>query len=90
MKLTIQAPSTPAGDYKIYESGQSFPMRNMRANIVGLYDFSEDDIFNLLGPTKYAQFENGKFSFDIPKKHVQLITGERLAQTRAELQMYPY
>ena len=47
MKLTIQAPSTPAGDYKIYESGQSFPMRNMRANIVGLYEFNEDAIFHL-------------------------------------------
>ena len=89
MKLTIQAPSTPAGDYKIYESGQSFPMRNMRANIVGLYEFNEDDIFNLLGPTKYSQFEAGRFSFDIPKKHVQLITGERQAETRVELKMYP-
>jgi len=87
MKIEI----TNEGDcngYHIYESGTNRPMRNFRRNFIRLYDFDDDDIENLLGCKAYKTFVNGKFTFNVTKSHLQLITGERLASTRQELSIY--
>lgn len=78
----------PENGYHIYESGSNRPMRNFRRNFIRLYDFDDDDIENLLGGKAYKAFENGKFTFSVTKKHLQLITGERFATTRKELSLY--
>ena len=44
MKIEICSPENPADDYKIYVLPNNRPERNYRANVVGLFDFSEDDI----------------------------------------------
>jgi hypothetical protein len=89
MKIEILKTDDPAGDYEIYLPGKNRPERNYRANITGLHEFTEQDIENLL-QNKYSDFEKGKsFTFEVTKKHLQLITGERLPQNKIELEMYP-
>ena len=72
--------------FNIYPEKQTYPLQNMRARN-NRYAFYDDDILNLLG-TKYSQFEKGKYEFEVSKSHLQLITGERGAKNRKELEMY--
>jgi|694.fasta_scaffold89439_3 hypothetical protein len=65
-------------------------VRNIRANL-NSFAFYDDDIENLIGENNYKKaFQDGKFIFEVSKKHLDLISGERSAQTKAELLMYNY
>lgn len=86
MKILIEN-NGQMGEYKIYQEGKSFPLKNMRKNI-NVYDFSEDDIFNLIGEKDYSKFEKGKFEFNVTKSHLDLVTGQRSAKTKQELDLY--
>lgn len=88
MQIEITAPQNPADNYSIYKTGENRPIRNQRANVIGLYQFTEDDIENLL-ESQYKRFQEGKYQFNVTANRLQLITGERSARNKAELNLYP-
>lgn len=88
MIIDIISGNAQEDGYKIFEYGKEYPFRNIRKNTIRLYDFDEDDIFNLLGEKEYKKFEEGKYHFTVPKSRIDLITGQRSARTKEELKMY--
>ena len=74
-------------EYSIYKKHESFPIKNMRANLQP-YKFSEDDIYHLLGEKEYGLFEKGKYEFKVTKSHLDLVTGQRGAKNKQELLIY--
>ncbi len=87
MKIEI----TNEGEYyHIYTDGSTRPIKNLRENFLNQFAFQDEDIFNLIGENTYNKaFQKGKYEFTVTKKQLQLIIGERSAQTRLELEMYP-
>lgn len=73
----------------IYLKGSLRPLKNIRANIIGIYEFSDDDILNLLGDSAYNRLVAGEYQFSVTKSILDLVTGNRSAKNRTELQMYP-
>lgn len=86
MKILVES-NGQMGGYKIYQDSKSFPLRNMRKNI-NVNEFTEDDVFNLIGEKEYEKFEDGKFEFNVSKNMLDLITGQRSAKTKSELNLY--
>lgn len=75
--------------YNIYKDGEQRPLKNMRSGFMSPFAFYDDDILKLLDEKQHDKFLKGEYKFNVSKSHLQFITGERLAQTRQELQMYP-
>jgi hypothetical protein len=68
MKLIIENNdfSTQRG-YEVFCNGKR--LQN-KAGGMFPFDFSDDDIYQLLGEKKYSQFQDGKYEFDVPKKQI--------------------
>ncbi len=51
-------------------------------NINGLgfrqYEFSEDEIYHIIGEKEFEKFEKGKFLFDVPLWKLDVISGKGL------------
>lgn len=88
MNIEIHNTTGDTRGYKIYAQGAERPMRNFRAHMVDLHGFTDDDIQNLLSASDYKKFENGQYKFNVSKSRLELVTGERLATTKAELELY--
>lgn len=86
MKIQI----TNEGDnYNIYLEGANRPVKNFRESFLSPYSFQDEDILNLIGEKAFnTSFQNGKYEYNVSKTHLQLITGERSAHNRSELELY--
>lgn len=84
MKIEI---TNEGESFKLYYNKELRPIKNFRANL-SPFSFYEDDILKLLSEKQHNDFLNGAYCFEVSKKHLQLITGERSAQTRNELELY--
>lgn len=74
--------------YHIYKVQTNRPLKNYRANL-SPFNFYEDDIIKLLNDKQYDKFLKGEYTFLVDGNFLKLITGERSAQTRNELLLYP-
>lgn len=88
MKIEIHS-SGPDTGLHIYSAGSQHPLRNFRKNIVGLHDFEEEDIQNLLGPAAFSRFLKGDFVFTVPKRLLKVVTGEYFPVNKEEIALYP-
>jgi hypothetical protein len=68
--------------------GNNRPIKNMRESFLNTFTFQDDDIYNLLGPKQYDKFNAGQYVFNVTKKHLDLICGNRPAMNKDELLMY--
>jgi len=85
MKIEI---TNEENGFNIYLEKSQRPEVNRRTSFLSKYLFFDDDIYNLLGEKKFKDFENGKYIFEVSKKHLTLITGQRGAENKTELLMY--
>ncbi len=73
--------------YYIWANGKQ--ERNMRSNFRP-FNFYDDDIEKLIGEKAYkTTFQNGRYEYNVTRSHLDLITGQRSAQNRSELLLYP-
>ena len=88
MKIEIHN-AGQTNDYRLFEEGNNRPLQNYRNNFICPFDFSDQDIFWLIGEKNYdGKFQTGTYIFNVAKHHLQLITVERHARNRTELVMY--
>lgn len=66
------------------------PLINCRERYIQYrHRFSAEDIENLIGTNKYnSKFLKGEFVFNVTKKHLLLITGDRGPANKTERLMY--
>ena len=87
MKIEI----TNEGDkgYFLYSDKSNKPLKNMRSSFINPFAFADQDILCLIGEKNfYNSFQQGKYIYEVSKKHLLLITGERAAENWSELAMY--
>jgi hypothetical protein len=73
--------------FYIYKNGDNLPMRNLRRNL-NIYAFFEDEIEALIGEKEYnGSFQKGKYQYNVSDDHLKLISGERSAKNRTELEL---
>lgn len=74
--------------HKIYVDNKS--IQNVNAKGFKTREFSEDEIFHLIGEKNYAKFENGKYEFDIPKWKLDIVSGNGLKNATREQNIFSY
>ena len=73
MKIEIIEPQPPfTRGYEIRYNGKRATNVNEK---MFQYDFSEYEIFYLLGEKEYKKFENGKYEFNVPVWKLNAISG---------------
>jgi len=89
MKISIENDDlSGCSGCKIYLNGK--PIQNVNSKGFRQKEFSEDDIFKLLGEKKFNMFENGKYEFDIPKWKLDVISGNGLKNATREQNIFSY
>lgn len=53
-------------------------------------EFSDDEIFHIIGQKNFDKYENGTFILDVPKWKVQIVSGEGLRNATSEQNKYSF
>jgi len=89
MKITIYSPEPPyTNGYNIKAEKKS--ICNANNSIRLMYDFSEDEIWYILGDTEYSKFENGKCEFNLPKWKIDAVQGLGLKNATSTQNKWSY
>lgn len=85
MKIEIIAPTNPAYESKVSVDGVCKPCPGI--SVTDPWGWSDEELEALLGRENFDKLQAGKYQFNIPASRVKLITGERPAKSRADLQL---
>lgn len=62
--------------YNIYDLNNRKLIHNYNNHFISQRYFDDEDVLKLLSPNQYAQFEQGKYEFDVSKKQIFAVSND--------------
>jgi len=83
MKVEIQnIDSSNCKGYHVYADSKMLSTPKVSMNT---REWDDNEIEHLIGQNNYLQFEQGKYTFNLPTWKIRLIEGKQTAKTREQL-----
>lgn len=80
-------PSGTSG-VEIYSKGKK--IQNVNTKGFKQYEFTENEIYFIIGESNYKKYENGKIIFDVPKWILDIISGNGLKNASSYQNKFSY